>query len=349
MKIINICLNGLILVLVIVLLILQVSDYGSLSSELDEANAIIEDYRIEIENLNQTNHNLIETIETLQKTPKTPSESVTVQQIFTESVFPLTRRIVPGETLSEMIQRIYGIVNEEMVNWIVDINRLEDENDFYIGQFIVFPNLSMFEGSLDIVENFPGSATIFPTIRQLKEDITFSDMVRIVYGLFDSGDIANISNWVARTNDNITVGQLITFHSLTEFATEFAVAVETNFPHIRQVPVGSTLLNMVRDVYGVTNREIETWIARVNNIRDPNNIFVGQRITFPDLVEMPPTAFPHIRYVTPGDSLSVMIKRVYGTTSQELIEWIARVNYIQDPLNIVVGQEIIFPELKEGF
>ena len=57
----------------------------------------------------------------------------------------------------------------------------------------------------------------------------------------------------------------------------------TEWPHTRQVPPGGNLSAMIQSVYNVTNSEMVAWIARVNNIRDPNNVFVGQVITFPNL------------------------------------------------------------------
>ena len=119
------------------------------------------------------------------------------------------------------------------------------------------------------------------------------------------------------------------------------------FPIARYVLPGEPLVSMIESVYGIITPEILTMIARVNNIQDPFYLTVGDIIIFPELSLFGLSPYLDVRQVPPGGTLSSMIQSVYGFTNQELIEWIAEVNNISNPLLLFVGQSIIFPHLEE--
>ncbi len=89
-------------------------------------------------------------------------------------------------------------------------------------------------------------------------------------------------------------------------------------------------------------------LMSVNNIEDPNALFVGQEITIPSPdQELPtPTALPatllpgqEVEYVVqPGDSLQTIAAQFNSTA-----EAIAERNEIEDPNAIYVGQKLIVP------
>ena len=57
------------------------------------------------------------------------------------------------------------------------------------------------------------------------------------------------------------------------------------FPVTRLVGPGDGISVMIQRVYGHTNQSMVNWIARVNNIANPNHLNVGQAIVFPCLSE----------------------------------------------------------------
>lgn len=73
-------------------------------------------------------------------------------------------------------------------------------------------------------------------------------------------------------------------------------------------------------------------IAAANNITNPNQIFVGQRLTIPGWSQVTYT-------VRPGDTLFLIAQR-FNTT----VQLIARVNQITDPSRIFAGQTLIIPQ-----
>jgi len=86
-------------------------------------------------------------------------------------------------------------------------------------------------------------------------------------------------------------------------------------------------------------------ITQANNIRDPNKIQVGQRLTIPDSFQSAPPSAPRTSSYTvkSGDTLAAIAKR-YGTTSSAL----ARANNISNPNRISVGQKLTVPA-GDGF
>lgn len=75
-------------------------------------------------------------------------------------------------------------------------------------------------------------------------------------------------------------------------------------------------------------------LVKVNNIKDPNLIYVGQNLTIPSAIQIGFSG--RIEYtVKPGDTLS-QIAVEFGTTVNQLREW----NRISNPDLIMAGQRI---------
>ncbi len=81
-------------------------------------------------------------------------------------------------------------------------------------------------------------------------------------------------------------------------------------------------------------------LARINGLRDPNLIRVGQKLTIPNTASTPVTprsgAVPY--RVQSGDTLSLLARR-YGTT----VEAIVQANGLRNPHQIVIGQLLSIP------
>ena len=97
------------------------------------------------------------------------------------------------------------------------------------------------------------------------------------------------------------------------------------------VQPGQTLFSIAR-MYGV-----DVWtLARVNNIVNPNRIYVGQRLVIPARSTTPPAT--NVYVVKAGDTLYSIAAR-YKTTA-----WaIAQANGIYDLNHIYVGQRLVIP------
>jgi phage tail protein X len=55
-----------------------------------------------------------------------------------------------------------------------------------------------------------------------------------------------------------------------------------------------------------------------------------------------------IRIVKKGDNLFRLTRKVYGYADAELVEWVMENNpHIKDPNRILIGEEIVFPEVSE--
>ncbi|MFR5684262.1 MAG: LysM peptidoglycan-binding domain-containing protein, partial [Clostridia bacterium] len=100
------------------------------------------------------------------------------------------------------------------------------------------------------------------------------------------------------------------------------------------VQYGDTL-SQIAYQYGTTVAEL----VRLNNIANPNLIYVGQRIYLPNGSDEGNSGGNTIQYtVRYGDTLS-QIAYQYGTTVAELV----RLNNIVNPNLIYVGQILIIP------
>ncbi len=93
--------------------------------------------------------------------------------------------------------------------------------------------------------------------------------------------------------------------------------------------------------YGTTVQAI----ARANGIRNPNLIYVGQRLIIPTggYYPPPPPPPPHpgchcYHWVRWGETLSQIARR-YCTS----VQWLAQVNHLWNPNYIWAGQRLVVP------
>jgi len=77
-------------------------------------------------------------------------------------------------------------------------------------------------------------------------------------------------------------------------------------------------------------------LQRLNNLSNPNRIYVGQRLRVPG--SGTPSGGTRTYVVQPGDTLS-SIARKFGTTTATL----QRLNNLSNPNRIYVGQRLIIP------
>jgi LysM repeat protein len=106
-------------------------------------------------------------------------------------------------------------------------------------------------------------------------------------------------------------------------------------------------LSSIADEYELGDRGVEL-IMSINNLRDPDAIFVGQELIIPEAGTELPTTTPlpatlqpgqEIEYsVQPGDSLESISDKF-----DSLVEEIVERNEIEDPNAIGVGQVLIIP------
>ena len=132
--------------------------------------------------------------------------------------------------------------------------------------------------------------------------------------------------------DLIWVGQrlVITGRSATSGRAQGATAVYTVKP-------GDTLASIARSL-GVS----QTALAGVNNIANPDLLWIGQRLAIPgppDTSALPPLAGAQIQYtVAAGDTLSRIAQR-YGVTVAAL----AQVNHLASHDLIRLGMKLVIP------
>ena len=114
-----------------------------------------------------------------------------------------------------------------------------------------------------------------------------------------------------------------------------AAAPDSQGGAVHVVQRGETLSGIAR-AYGVSM----TALAQANGIRNPNFIYVGQRLTIPgasggNAGSGGTTATGGVHVVRPGENLSTIAAR-YGTTVAAL----AQANGIANPNHIYVGQRL---------
>lgn len=126
--------------------------------------------------------------------------------------------------------------------------------------------------------------------------------------------------------------------------TPAATPTPTPAPQTYTVQAGDTLLQ-VAERFGITVEDLQA----KNDLPDPNNIFVGQKLELPQpgervQVETPAAgggAADDVYLVKAGDTLYAI--------SQELdvtVEDLAEINEITDPSQLFVGRRLLIPERR---
>jgi len=126
------------------------------------------------------------------------------------------------------------------------------------------------------------------------------------------------------TSDQITVGQSL---RVPGKANAQATAQPAGQYRTYKVQSGDTLTSIAAQFGTTTNT-----IIQLNDIRDPNSLYVGQVLKLPPL---PPSNY----VVKAGDTLS-SIAAHYGVT----VDAIMAANHLQDPNMLYVGQNLTIPE-----
>ncbi len=85
-------------------------------------------------------------------------------------------------------------------------------------------------------------------------------------------------------------------------------------------------------------------VAKASGMSDPDQLAVGQTVVIPGALishHDPRTAGERTMRVQPGDTLSEIASRVYGNPG--LDGWLAQVNHIADPNQIIAGATLLIP------
>jgi len=148
----------------------------------------------------------------------------------------------------------------------------------------------------------------------------------------DEGRINGIDGYVDR--DYFTSGVLLT--DITPIPEETTSSQTTRTETITVVR-GDTLSRIAAEY----NTSYE-YLAKINNISNPNLIFVGQRIVVPVLETSDINDTSHKLYIVKRGNTLTQIAREYGVT----IEDIVRLNDIQNPNLIFVGEVLRIPTIN---
>ena len=118
-------------------------EIGEYQAQMLEIILEIENYWNRVAALEDTNQSrladisqLMDELEYLRENPLIMREYV---PILPETVFPTTRIVMRGDTLSLMTERVYGHVNSEMVEAVARYNNIANPNHLNVGATIRFP------------------------------------------------------------------------------------------------------------------------------------------------------------------------------------------------------------------
>ncbi|RME81081.1 MAG: LysM peptidoglycan-binding domain-containing protein, partial [Caldilineae bacterium] len=151
---------------------------------------------------------------------------------------------------------------------------------------------------------------------------------------------------IARKYD-ITVEDILRYNNLQD-PNNLRVGQELQIPgkpsagtpsdegYIHIVQPGETLFGIAQK-YGVPLDAL----AEANQIADPSNIIVGQKLIIPNVARQEGgTGGPVVRVyvVKPGDTLTSIAAR-YGVTPQSIVE----ANKLENPNRLIVGQTLTIP------
>ncbi len=93
-------------------------------------------------------------------------------------------------------------------------------------------------------------------------------------------------------------------------------------------------LSLIARRYDTTVRAV----AELNDVANPNLIFVGQRLLIPSTGDSPPPPSTQIHIVQPGETV-IRIAARYGVTTSAIVE----ANYLANPSLIFAGQRLVIP------
>ncbi len=167
-----------------------------------------------------------------------------------------------------------------------------------------------------------------PQTRIIQRGDTLAELMMEVYGSSDSALLEFVlkHNPTIKHVRKIIPGQRITFPQLKNFARE-------EFPHSFE-EVKTTTTNSYKNGLA-TSKVIFTKSAEASRQRPRTEQSVTKPLTS--------------RIIQDGDSLSRLVKSIYGSTDPEHIKLVLKYNpHIQDARRIFPGQKVLFPNLSEA-
>lgn len=148
----------------------------------------------------------------------------------------------------------------------------------------------------------------------------------------DEGNISGINGYVDR--DLFTSGVLLSDTSAIPEETTDRASTKTETIVVQR---GDTLSRIAMEY----NTSYE-YLAKINNISNPNLIYTGQRLTVPVLENNEVHDTSHKLYIVRRGNTLTQIAREYGVT----IESIVRLNEISNPNLIYVGEVLRIPTIN---
>ena len=126
--------------------------------------------------------------------------------------------------------------------------------------------------------------------------------------------------------------------------TPAATPTPTPAPQTYTVQPGDTL-SVVAERFGITIEDLQA----KNDLPDPNNIFVGQKLQLPQPGERAPADTPAAGGGAADDVYVVKAGDTLYAVSQELdvtVEDLAAINEITDPSQLFIGRRLLIPERR---
>lgn len=149
----------------------------------------------------------------------------------------------------------------------------------------------------------------------------------------DRGSISGISDYVDR--DYFTDGILLSLPSAIPTETTPDASQNTNYITVKS---GDTLSGIAM----LYNTSYE-YLAKINNITNPNLIYVGQKIYVPSLEHNDINETSHKLYIVQRGNTLTYISNMFGVTIQSIVE----LNNIQNPNLIYTGEILKIPTINE--
>lgn len=149
----------------------------------------------------------------------------------------------------------------------------------------------------------------------------------------DRGRISGISGNVDR--DYFTDGIFLTVNNVIPTETTPDVTQNTNCITVKRGDTLSGIAMMYNTSY--------QYLAKVNNIANPNLIYVGQKICVPSLESNDINETSHKLYIVQRGNTLTYISNIFGVTIESIVE----LNNIQNPNLIYTGEVLKIPTINE--
>lgn len=236
-----------------------------------------------------------------------------------------------GDTLSGIANRYSTTVNH-----LASLNDISNPNRIYVGQRLLVRQQASSQTNTNTSSNTANTSSSATGTYTVQSGDTLSGIANKFGTNYESlASLNNISN-----PNRIYVGQVLKLSANSTTANfTHQITTSTTSAGSYTVKAGDSL-SAIAARYGMS---YET-LARLNNIANPNRIYVGQVLrlgsgstsTVSNVVNYSTASSAGSYTVKSGDSLSAIAAR-YGMSYETL----ARLNNISDPNRIVAGQRIV--------